>query len=1220
MAASAAGGEDEGAGAAAWASEGTADFELLVSGIPEGLTEEDLRDLFDIHGSTASVRVASGPGGRFGLVCYEEQESMLAAIEHMDGHPLLDAKLQVRRRKAGEAPWELGKAAARGSVARVPLQAAGGGEGAAGVTGCDLVIFHLPDHYSSQDLTQLCELHGRVVSASVSKERGPLRTYGVVRFTDRVSASMAMASLQGQRVDSSRLRVEVKLNGFEQQLCRALGEVPAAAPPAAAAATRSGGGTAAAIRSAVATPDSGMAPNAAPWQQERIEVPKKMVRVLIGKDGQTIKHLCRESRAQIEVSRAAGEFEAERAVYLAGPPEAVAKAKRLIQATLRSARDVRPGDPNAEVVRVSEAVSRTLLGAGGETITGVRKESGARIETVKDESNPDFRFIIIAGPDECVEYAREQVLEIVAAAEAGGGGRVERAAGPGAFPIHTDRVEVPDECVGRVIGRGGEMINKICRDTGAKISSRKGTGARTLLLSGSEKEVEEAKRLIEETIRERQGRGRAGHRDSEQQSSSRVVRIPDNLVGAFIGKGGDHIHRLSQATGCRISVPPSGMTGSEGGERKVDLSGSPEAIEKAQEAVDEFLVRGAWDMHGEADNLGDGGLVSEKIYVDEVALPRRPDLWQDQEDGMPHDVEIFVKGLPTTCREHELWSHLCSLGARDVQEILLLKRAGKSKGAAYVLFRYHESALLARSKLHGAPAASLTPESFKDKAGQTDGTSGDGRLTAWFSESERCIKGRHGVYGSDIVGLLLGSKGSNIQQLRDETGLRKVIMTGAHMRSYGQVDEDPRLHLVVRYERGEEDRAARAYEAWAGLLERLHVELAEKRDGAFFQLLGAKPSAKEDEEAGAEGSGEGAPVDEEDLGLEGGEEESDGGPGGGEEAGAGTGKEAPGAGEGAAGAAAAAAWAGEEGRAAGAAEEEPGAMRLAAVVRARGGGEERRHEAIAGEYEEFGEHQGRPVYRKAQASGEAASEDPTTGPEVYIYYLDPDAGDEAPVASWWFGSAIGGDEVWAKCLSEASAPPEGGWELTNDSDEGLELSLVPASQVASVHSGRKRRRRVRRRSGHEEERQDRPRHHHRHERPSVPGSEQPALARPQPPSDWRAGYRYPPGSLGPPLPAPHVGPPPPWVAVPYGAAVYYVNQETGERSWHPPPAGAWPTAQPRPAPGPPPPPPPPPLAGTAQACLVGEAAGGPQDVTVVDVSQRSPGVPRQTLPGTARQL
>ena len=182
-----------------------------------------------------------------------------------------------------------------------------------------------------------------------------------------------------------------------------------------------------------------------------------------------------------------------------------------------------------------------------------------------------------------------------------------------------------------------------------------------------------------------------------------------------------------------------------------------------------------------------------------------------------------MKGLPKVCAERELWEHLYRLGATDVKEILLLRRQKQSKGMAYVVFNRHEHAILAKNKLQGMPASSIRCGESAVQEQQS--------LQVRFSESERCINGRNNVYGADMPVLLMGPRGRAMLEVKEGSGLRKVTLTGRSMKTFGQVDEDPRMHLVVYYEADEVDSVSKALEVWGKQLGEIHREIVERSKG-----------------------------------------------------------------------------------------------------------------------------------------------------------------------------------------------------------------------------------------------------------------------------------------------------------------------------------------------------------------------------------------------------
>jgi RNA recognition motif-containing protein len=73
---------------------------LVVSGLPEGLTEENLYDLFDLYGCIEDVRLAvddaTSTSLGYGEVTFRTEHCAHDALEAVDGLEILGARLTVR--------------------------------------------------------------------------------------------------------------------------------------------------------------------------------------------------------------------------------------------------------------------------------------------------------------------------------------------------------------------------------------------------------------------------------------------------------------------------------------------------------------------------------------------------------------------------------------------------------------------------------------------------------------------------------------------------------------------------------------------------------------------------------------------------------------------------------------------------------------------------------------------------------------------------------------------------------------------------------------------------------------------------------------------------------------------------------------------------------------------------------------------------------------------
>eukprot|EP00931_Biecheleriopsis_adriatica_P113538 TRINITY_DN88612_c0_g1_i1.p1 TRINITY_DN88612_c0_g1~~TRINITY_DN88612_c0_g1_i1.p1 ORF type:complete len:162 (-),score=26.00 TRINITY_DN88612_c0_g1_i1:22-507(-) len=83
---------------------------------------------------------------------------------------------------------------------------------------------------------------------------------------------------------------------------------------------------------------------------------------------------------------------------------------------------------------------------------------------------------------------------------------------------HRKVICVPQDCVGMLIGRGGENVKSLTRESGAKIDVSRDSGDRegdrTVTITGNQESVAKATRMVEEVI----GRTSAADEVSEAES------------------------------------------------------------------------------------------------------------------------------------------------------------------------------------------------------------------------------------------------------------------------------------------------------------------------------------------------------------------------------------------------------------------------------------------------------------------------------------------------------------------------------------------------------------------------------------------------------------------------------------------------------------------------------------------------------------------------------
>ncbi|XP_056366935.1 tudor and KH domain-containing protein isoform X2 [Oenanthe melanoleuca] len=136
-----------------------------------------------------------------------------------------------------------------------------------------------------------------------------------------------------------------------------------------------------------------------------VRVPRSALKSLIGRRGATINQLRQETGAQIEVEEEEEKEEEEGSqslVQISGSPGQVCRARA---AVLRIVAD---SAPVAEQLRVPQRAVGRIIGRGGETVRGICRSSGARVECghEPEASLAPLRLIRLLGTRKEVEAAK----------------------------------------------------------------------------------------------------------------------------------------------------------------------------------------------------------------------------------------------------------------------------------------------------------------------------------------------------------------------------------------------------------------------------------------------------------------------------------------------------------------------------------------------------------------------------------------------------------------------------------------------------------------------------------------------------------------------------------------------------------------------------------------------------------------------------------------------
>ncbi|KAG0311025.1 hypothetical protein BGZ97_012143 [Linnemannia gamsii] len=222
--------------------------------------------------------------------------------------------------------------------------------------------------------------------------------------------------------------------------------------------------------------------------QEEMGVPGNLVGLIIGRGGENLKRIERETGCKVQFSQDGNSNDRERFVNIVGQPAGIADARRQIQEIITSSQTgERPGGfggyggggsygmgggdgygrgGSSSTIQIPSAKVGLVIGRRGETIRDLQDRSGARIAvtpTPQDHNSPS-RTVTITGDDSAIERAKTFIEEIVndmAPRGAYGGGGFQNTP-----PV---TMTVPQESIGLVIGRGGETVKQLQIQSRAKI-------------------------------------------------------------------------------------------------------------------------------------------------------------------------------------------------------------------------------------------------------------------------------------------------------------------------------------------------------------------------------------------------------------------------------------------------------------------------------------------------------------------------------------------------------------------------------------------------------------------------------------------------------------------------------------------------------------------------------------------------------------------------------
>ncbi|OLL22154.1 Far upstream element-binding protein 1 [Neolecta irregularis DAH-3] len=295
-----------------------------------------------------------------------------------------------------------------------------------------------------------------------------------------------------------------------------------------------------------------------------------------------------------------------------------------------------------------------VIGKGGETLKRIEQVTGAKVQFGNNpNSSSKDRVCNLSGSRAQVDAAHDEIMKVIE------DNKVMRFAPKrheknGQLPaplLEGDKellkIYVPDQCVGLIIGRGGETIREIQEkaDTHVNITTDSENGMRPVNLIGRNENNMIARKMIDDIVAgdlerknggkpdqglPRQQRGVRGPKINAEQATD-VMIVPQEAVGLIIGKGGETVKDIQVSTGCKVNIASQPAAD---GRREINLVGESNAVVRAreliQEKVDSATPRSGGNPQQAAGYGNRGGHTNQQ---------QRPQYGNMQDDAAYHESE-----------------------------------------------------------------------------------------------------------------------------------------------------------------------------------------------------------------------------------------------------------------------------------------------------------------------------------------------------------------------------------------------------------------------------------------------------------------------------------------------------------------------------------------------------------------------------------------------------
>jgi len=365
---------------------------------------------------------------------------------------------------------------------------------------------------------------------------------------------------------------------------------------------------------------------------ETIRLPDDMVGLIIGRGGENIMKMQRETGCRIQITQSIPGTK-ERPCTLSGTQEQIEVCKNMLDEIVARSKasgmtngSIQPGfngmggmgdgqQPSGpsgqgeETVEMSIPAERCglVIGKGGETIKMLQTSLQVKMLLIQDsvECHGMPKPLRISGEKQKVQNAVNAITQMLQQRDAQVQGQTGRNNMGGGFGEQVTKIQVPKNAVGVVIGKGGEMINQIQGQTMTRVQFKpedQHAMERECTISGNKDGVDQAVRRIQDLINQVQERdgnsggnygGNFGHWEAPNMQGGMGNQIteehlvPANRTGLVIGKGGETIKQINAQSGARAQIVKDPPPSSDPNYKIFNIKGTPEQIKMCRQLIQE---------------------------------------------------------------------------------------------------------------------------------------------------------------------------------------------------------------------------------------------------------------------------------------------------------------------------------------------------------------------------------------------------------------------------------------------------------------------------------------------------------------------------------------------------------------------------------------------------------------------------------------------------------